>query len=165
MNILGKILPHDDTDADRSENSKLATSYETTKQLWEANGYGEYYKPGAMYRGKAPDEKNLLPSLITKDFGADKIITMILRAVSIGPMVWPEECHAEVQVNLYTQGAKRNPSLIHEGSWLLGSKSVLDWTNIDASFEMNIGKQNYIGMNVIDSPEVSKIAIYSNMGS
>ena len=32
--ILGAILPHDDTDPDRSEDSKLNTSFTTTQQLW-----------------------------------------------------------------------------------------------------------------------------------
>ena len=133
MSILGKILPHDDTDADRSEDSKLATSYERTKQLWKANGFGDYPKAGAMYRGKAPDEKGLLPSIATKEFGVVKTITFTLEAAYIGAMSWPEEIDVVVQMNLDTQGSKKYPKLIHEGPWSLGSNSDLNWIDIGLS--------------------------------
>jgi len=44
--FLGRMLPHDDTDPDRSEGSKLDTSFSMTKHLW-TTAYGtEYSIPG-----------------------------------------------------------------------------------------------------------------------
>ena len=50
--ILGAILPHDDTDPDRSEDSKLNTSFTTTQQLWRDAYNTDYCIPGSIGRAQ-----------------------------------------------------------------------------------------------------------------
>ena len=54
LHALGKVLNHDDTDSDRHEGSKLSTSFQEMKLLWEEIYSIPYEKAGAMYRGIAP---------------------------------------------------------------------------------------------------------------
>lgn len=61
LQILGKVLDHDDTDAERNENSKLHTCFHATKQLWENTFSLPYAKAGAMYRGDPPFTLTKLP--------------------------------------------------------------------------------------------------------
>ena len=48
LEILGHLLPHDDTDADRSEGSKLDTFFRRTADYWQMHYQEPYSKPGAM---------------------------------------------------------------------------------------------------------------------
>ncbi|KAK9678359.1 hypothetical protein RND81_11G206500 [Saponaria officinalis] len=62
INIVGKVLQHDDTDSDRSKGNKLDTGFtETSKQFEETFGK-RYWKAGAMYRGNAPAPVTDVPS-------------------------------------------------------------------------------------------------------
>ena len=55
--ILGQLLHHDDTGADRKEGSKLYNCYNKTVEDWE-NMYQEPYpQPGIMYRGESSKGK------------------------------------------------------------------------------------------------------------
>lgn len=61
--ILGAMLSHDDTTTDRSDGSKLSTSYKITGKLWHTL-YGEnYHYPGAMYRGETTRGKYAQPNI------------------------------------------------------------------------------------------------------
>eukprot|EP00736_Rhodelphis_marinus_P011591 Rmarinus@m.26121 len=54
MKFLGFFLPHDDTDTDRSQGSKLHQGGEATANLYSTT-YGVHYaREGAMYRGPEP---------------------------------------------------------------------------------------------------------------
>ncbi|KAG9139849.1 hypothetical protein Leryth_026358 [Lithospermum erythrorhizon] len=54
LNIMGKILEHDDTDSDRTKGNKLDVGFSgTTKNFEEMYGC-RYWRAGAMYRGNAP---------------------------------------------------------------------------------------------------------------
>ena len=46
QNILGSVLPHDDTDPDRTEGSKLDVSFKTTQELWKSTFGIDYCQPG-----------------------------------------------------------------------------------------------------------------------
>ncbi|CAM8906430.1 unnamed protein product [Rhodiola kirilowii] len=54
MATLGKILEHDDMDADRSKGAKLDVGFSGTTKQWEDSFGTRYWKAGAMYRGSAP---------------------------------------------------------------------------------------------------------------
>ena len=51
--LLGKVLNHDDSVNDRSPGSRLTTSHDETKALWEASGRS-LSENGAMFRGIPP---------------------------------------------------------------------------------------------------------------
>ncbi|XP_020586953.1 glycine-rich domain-containing protein 1-like [Phalaenopsis equestris] len=51
LELLGKILEHDDTDSDRTKGKKLDTGFSDTTKQWE-DAYGSrYWRAGAMYKG------------------------------------------------------------------------------------------------------------------
>uniref|UniRef100_A0A0D6QZY7 Glycine-rich domain-containing protein-like n=1 Tax=Araucaria cunninghamii TaxID=56994 RepID=A0A0D6QZY7_ARACU len=64
LNLLGKVLEHDDMDSDRSQGKKLDVGFTETTRQWE-NTYGmRYWRAGAMYKGEAPSLVPLAPPLL-----------------------------------------------------------------------------------------------------
>ncbi|ELT88483.1 hypothetical protein CAPTEDRAFT_202493 [Capitella teleta] len=55
--ILGRMLNHDDSVNDRSENSKLNSSDANTRDLWRKAYNEEFAACGCMFRGDPPDGK------------------------------------------------------------------------------------------------------------
>ena len=54
LNLLGKVLEHDDMDSDRSKGKKLDVGFTETTRQWE-NSYGKrYWRAGAMHKGDTP---------------------------------------------------------------------------------------------------------------
>ncbi|CAJ2647285.1 unnamed protein product [Trifolium pratense] len=51
---LGKVLEHDDTDADRTKGKKLDVGFSGTTKQWEDTFGTRYWKAGALYKGNAP---------------------------------------------------------------------------------------------------------------
>jgi hypothetical protein len=84
MNLLGRVLEHDDTDDDRAVGKKLDTGFSGTTEQFE-NIFGlRYWKVGAMYRGKLPTPVTSTPQIFTTQddngFGlgeADKHLTIL----------------------------------------------------------------------------------------
>jgi hypothetical protein len=84
MNLLGRVLEHDDTDDDRAVGKKLDTGFSGTTEQFE-NIFGlRYWKVGAMYRGNLPTPVTSTPQIFTTQddngFGlgeADKHLTML----------------------------------------------------------------------------------------
>ncbi|KAM0953049.1 putative Glycine-rich domain-containing protein [Dioscorea sansibarensis] len=63
VELLGKVLEHDDTDSDRSKGKKLDTGFTETTNQWE-DSYGlRYWRAGAMYKGSLPSPLPLFPDL------------------------------------------------------------------------------------------------------
>ncbi|KAJ8544844.1 hypothetical protein K7X08_017427 [Anisodus acutangulus] len=54
VNIMGKVLEHDDTDSDRTKGKKLDTGFSRTTKQWEETYGSRYWRAGAMYRGISP---------------------------------------------------------------------------------------------------------------
>ena len=54
--ILGFVLPHDDSVNDRAKGSKLMMAGEETKQLWTTMYEDEYFLAGGMFRGDPPGD-------------------------------------------------------------------------------------------------------------
>lgn len=65
IEILGKVLEHDDTDSDRTKGKKLDTGFSGTTKQWEGIYGLRYWKAGAMYRGNAPSPVAQIPSPFT----------------------------------------------------------------------------------------------------
>lgn len=61
VQLLGKILEHDDMDADRSKGTKLDVGFSSTTKQWEDSFGSRYWRAGAMYRGSAPDPVTKTP--------------------------------------------------------------------------------------------------------
>lgn len=61
MNLLGKILEHDDTDQNRSKGQKLDVGFAKTTKQWEELFGSRYWKAGAMYRGSTPSPVTTIP--------------------------------------------------------------------------------------------------------
>ena len=84
MNLLGRVLEHDDKDDDRSEGKKLDTGFSGTTEQFENNFGLRYWKVGAMYRGRLPTPVTSTPQIFrTEDdngFGigkAEKHLTIL----------------------------------------------------------------------------------------
>ncbi|KAL6512958.1 hypothetical protein OROHE_019748 [Orobanche hederae] len=61
LQIMGKILDHDDTDSDRTKGQKLEVGFSgTTKTFEDMYGF-RYWRAGAMYRGLAPSPVRASP--------------------------------------------------------------------------------------------------------
>ncbi|KAF3682726.1 putative transcription factor bHLH93-like [Capsicum annuum] len=54
VDIMGKVLEHDDTDSDRTKGQKLDTGFSRTTKQWEETYGSRYWRAGAMYRGSSP---------------------------------------------------------------------------------------------------------------
>ncbi|KAL6012723.1 hypothetical protein ACLOJK_003212 [Asimina triloba] len=54
VEVLGRVLGHDDTDSDRSKGKKLDNGFTGTTKHWEELFGQRYWKAGAMYRGSSP---------------------------------------------------------------------------------------------------------------
>lgn len=71
--VLGKILEHDDTDADRTKGMKLDVGFSGTTKQWEETFGTRYWRAGAMYRGSTPTPITNTPfssSMIKKEIAA-----------------------------------------------------------------------------------------------
>ncbi|PKA52337.1 Nodulation-signaling pathway 1 protein [Apostasia shenzhenica] len=67
IELIGKILEHDDTDSDRTKGQKLDVGFSETTKQWE-DTYGlRYWRAGAMYRGAAPALSVATPLLSSYD--------------------------------------------------------------------------------------------------
>ena len=64
LEILGKLLNHDDSVNDRNPGSKLCNSEEITRELWRKTFKEDFICLGGMYRGLPPNGKL---SSITRD--------------------------------------------------------------------------------------------------
>ncbi|VAI80033.1 unnamed protein product [Triticum turgidum subsp. durum] len=76
LNLLGRVLEHDDTDDDRAEGKKLDTGFSGTTEQFENNFGLRYWKVGAMYRGSLPSPVTSVPQIFNSEddsvFGVDK---------------------------------------------------------------------------------------------
>ncbi|CAH1421329.1 unnamed protein product [Lactuca virosa] len=63
VELLGKILEHDDTDQNRSKGQKLDTGFSDTTKQWEETFGLRYWRAGAMYRGGAPSPITTTPCI------------------------------------------------------------------------------------------------------
>ncbi|KAG0478119.1 hypothetical protein HPP92_012838 [Vanilla planifolia] len=61
LELLGKVLKHDDTDSDRSKGKRLDNGFSETTKQWEETYGLRYWRAGAMYRGSAPTSLEDLP--------------------------------------------------------------------------------------------------------
>nr|XP_043618432.1 glycine-rich domain-containing protein 1-like [Erigeron canadensis] len=63
VELLGKILDHDDTDQDRGKGQKLDTGFSDTTKQWEETFGSRYWRAGVMYRGRAPSPVTTIPCI------------------------------------------------------------------------------------------------------
>ncbi|XP_077234056.1 glycine-rich domain-containing protein 1-like [Tasmannia lanceolata] len=61
VEVLGKVLEHDDMDSDRSKGQKLDVGFSETTKQWEETFGWRYWRAGAMYRGNAPSPVTVIP--------------------------------------------------------------------------------------------------------
>ena len=130
--ILGQLLPHDDTDADRSEGSKLSNCYKKTADAWQNRFQETYPQPGTMYRGESSrgklepvttEENLMLASIFDIEYTIEKLkITM--------PML-QKQTDLKVIVTLTSTNAK-------------GEKSQLELASINSQLRSNIPLDIYL---------------------
>ncbi|XP_071710273.1 glycine-rich domain-containing protein 1-like [Rutidosis leptorrhynchoides] len=85
VELLGKILEHDDTDQNRGKGQKLDTGFTETTKQWEEMFGSRYWRAGAMYRGNAPSPVTTVPCLPPmQDIKADSTISEFERLIQ-GP--------------------------------------------------------------------------------
>ncbi|KAK9285971.1 hypothetical protein L1049_025173 [Liquidambar formosana] len=80
---LGKVLEHDDMDADRTKGKKLDVGFSGTTKQWEETFGIRYWRAGAMYRGSAPSPLTNIP-------GPSNIVSK--------KVVAPNVCHKIIQL-------------------------------------------------------------------
>ncbi|CAL4982992.1 unnamed protein product [Urochloa decumbens] len=71
LKLLGKVLEHDDTDADRSEGKKLDVGFTETTEQFESTFGVRYWKAGCMYRGNMPSPVTSTPQIFNAEVGSD----------------------------------------------------------------------------------------------
>ncbi|GJN25596.1 hypothetical protein PR202_gb13442 [Eleusine coracana subsp. coracana] len=71
LKLLGKVLEHDDTDADRSEGKKLDVGFTGTTEQFESTFGVRYWKAGAMYRGNLPSPVTSTPQIFSGNEGGN----------------------------------------------------------------------------------------------
>lgn len=69
VKLLGKVLEHDDTDADRSEGKKLDVGFTGTTEQFESTFGVRYWKAGCMYRGNTPSPVTSTPQMFSTAAG------------------------------------------------------------------------------------------------
>ncbi|TVU24119.1 hypothetical protein EJB05_26517 [Eragrostis curvula] len=69
LKLLGRVLEHDDTDADRSEGKKLDVGFTGTTEQFESTFGVRYWKAGAMYRGNLPSPVTSTPHVFRREAG------------------------------------------------------------------------------------------------
>ncbi|CAD6256017.1 unnamed protein product [Miscanthus lutarioriparius] len=69
VKLLGKVLEHDDTDADRSEGKKLDVGFTETTEQFESTFGLRYWKAGCMYRGNMPSPVTSTPQIFSTEVG------------------------------------------------------------------------------------------------
>lgn len=69
VKLLGKVLEHDDTDADRSEGKKLDVGFTETTEQFESTFGVRYWKAGCMYRGNMPSPVASTPHIFSTEVG------------------------------------------------------------------------------------------------
>ncbi|KAM7520327.1 hypothetical protein LguiB_019289 [Lonicera macranthoides] len=73
VDLIGKVLEHDDTDADRTKGKKLDVGFSETTKQWEETFGSRYWRAGGMYRGGAPSPITTTPctsNVVTKKLDA-----------------------------------------------------------------------------------------------
>ncbi|KZV58438.1 hypothetical protein F511_22122 [Dorcoceras hygrometricum] len=61
LEIMGKVLNHDDTVQDRTKGQKLDVGSSTTSKTFEEMYGSRYWRAGAMYRGSTPSPVRTIP--------------------------------------------------------------------------------------------------------
>ncbi|XP_073151115.1 glycine-rich domain-containing protein 1-like [Henckelia pumila] len=61
LEIMGKVLNHDDTDSDRTKGEKLDVGFSATTKTFEEMYGSRYSRAGAMYRGSTPSPVRTMP--------------------------------------------------------------------------------------------------------
>uniref|UniRef100_A0A5B7BIP7 Glycine-rich domain-containing protein 1 n=1 Tax=Davidia involucrata TaxID=16924 RepID=A0A5B7BIP7_DAVIN len=72
VEVLGKVLEHDDTDSDRTKGKKLDSGFSETTKQWEDTFGSRYWRAGAMYRGSAPSP--LVATPCTSNITTKKVV-------------------------------------------------------------------------------------------
>ncbi len=124
--ILGFVLPHDDSVNDRSEGSRLNNSYAMTTNLWKQHFSAAFAKPGAMYRGDPPNGK-LFPTSEEKLRQAVSYSRFDVRIqkLEMGRVPWqePEDAEVILSVASYRHGNKMTQEELHTQLWRVGPDS------------------------------------------
>ena len=121
--LLKMILPHDDSDPDRQEGSKLSLAFERTKELWSSTFKEEYEKPGAMFRGDDPSGKLSVVSEEEKTRLVDvQIDTFQIENVRVPRICWHKNVEIRLKLkllNISSRTRKMEEKIISE-DWSIG---------------------------------------------
>lgn len=83
LELLGNILDHDDSDADRTKGKKLDVGFSETTKQWE-DTYGlRYWMAEAMYRGSMPSPLDVTPYSSASDMKNEVIAEKSQKLLSL----------------------------------------------------------------------------------
>jgi hypothetical protein len=94
LKLLGRVLEHDDTDADRSEGKKLDVGFTGTTEQFESNFGIRYWKAGAMYRGNLPSPVTSTPQIFSGEGDNGHVICEAERHLNVIRLTFVEVCHS-----------------------------------------------------------------------
>ncbi|KAL3526954.1 hypothetical protein ACH5RR_011610 [Cinchona calisaya] len=121
VQIMGKVLEHDDTDSDRTKGKKLDVGFSGTTKQWEEMYGVRYWRAGAMHKGNSPSPLRTTPypspSLTKKGYLSKehqnlmhlperKVVEVMLEFVSVKNL--PERCKG----GLFVSFRKKQPDTI-----------------------------------------------------
>jgi hypothetical protein len=101
LKLLGKVLEHDDTDADRSEGKKLDVGFTETTAQFESTFGVRYWKAGCMYRGNVPSPVVSTPQIFNTEVGPD--ICKTQQGLNVLKLTFVEVCYSLLQVPVSTR--------------------------------------------------------------
>ncbi|KAF3787175.1 Glycine-rich domain-containing protein 2 [Nymphaea thermarum] len=130
IQVLGRVLEHDDTDSDRSKGKKLDVGFSSTTKQWEETFGRRYWRAGAMHRGNSPspvvvnpisyaDEKVLVSCKHEKVFDLPMIetIQVYFQFVRI------KNFTAEPKGSLFVNCSKKQPDIFFSSHKRIGIES------------------------------------------
>ena len=130
LSALGFLLDHDDSVNDRSEGSKLNSSYENTIRLYQETYGGPYPKPGAMYRGTPPNGRLFpLSKELVNEYNRIQRYEVSISSLQVGAIAWPHLRDARLKLSLSTHrhGEAGEVEEFHSMLWSIGGPEPADF--------------------------------------
>ncbi|KAH9612272.1 hypothetical protein KSS87_019100 [Heliosperma pusillum] len=142
--LIGGVLPHNDSDPDKSKGSRLDTGFTETTKKWEQTFGFSYWKAGAMNRGDMPTPVTRVPYTFnddarefnkTKTFGQHLHFQALEATEVLLEFVDIKNLPNERKENLVVAISKSEPDKLFKTKRWLGISSAASKDKIFAYFE------------------------------
>ncbi|CAN6482275.1 unnamed protein product [Victoria cruziana] len=130
IQVLGRVLEHDDTDSDRSKGKKLDVGFSSTTKQWEETFGRRYWRAGAMHRGNSPSPVVVNPIIsadgkVLESCKHEKFfdLTMVETIQVYLQFVRIKNIAAEPKGSLFVNCSKKQPDLFFSSRKMISIES------------------------------------------